>query len=115
VQTVRSADGDGYALDREVADVRAVVEHVDGVVAGAAEDATGPSDHGDVGLVGHSFGALPAFEAARRSDVVSRLVLYEPPALLDRHRARTARRRRERVSLRVTVRYPAVSLLDANQ
>lgn len=74
-----SGDGDGYALAREVADVRAVVADV-------AAGAPAPSSSG-VTLVGHSFGALPTFEAARRSDAVSRLVLYEPPALLEHHRA----------------------------
>ena len=74
-----SGDGDGYALAREGDDVRAVVADV-------AAGATTPSN-GGVALVGHSFGALPAFEAGRRNDAVSRLVLYEPPALLEHHRA----------------------------
>lgn len=92
-----SGDDDGYTLDREVEDVRGVVGDVNAVVGDVnavatdvSEGATDTSDHGDhdgVALVGHSFGAIPAFEAARRSDVVSRLVLYEPPALAERHRA----------------------------
>ncbi|MEF8850793.1 MAG: alpha/beta hydrolase [Haloarculaceae archaeon] len=76
-----SGDGDGYTMAREVADVRAVVEAV------AADEGSAASRTGGVALVGHSFGALPAFETARRSDAVSRLVLYEPPALRERHRA----------------------------
>ena len=76
-----SGDGDGYTFDREVTDVRAVLERV----AGEAGDV--PASESDVALVGHSFGALPAFEAARQTDAVSRLVLYEPPALRESHRA----------------------------
>lgn len=52
-----------YAIDREVEDVVAVVDAVDEPVA----------------LLGHSFGAICALEAALRTDDVERLVLYEPP------------------------------------
>jgi pimeloyl-ACP methyl ester carboxylesterase len=52
-----------YAIESEFADVAAVV------------DATGTP----VYLLGHSYGALCALEAARRTDNVAKLVLYEPP------------------------------------
>ena len=58
-----SGDADGYALAREVEDVLAVVAH--------AGD--------DVSLLGHSHGAMCALEAARLTDRLSALVLYEPP------------------------------------
>lgn len=52
-----------YAIEREFEDVAAVV------------DAVG----GPVHLLGHSYGALCALEAARRTGNVRTLVLYEPP------------------------------------
>lgn len=52
-----------YAIEREFEDVAAVV------------DAIGEP----VYLLGHSYGALCALEAARRTDLVRKLVLYEPP------------------------------------
>jgi len=56
-----STDGDGYALEREVEDVAAVVR-----------------DAGDGALLfGHSYGGLIAGEAARRLELPG-LVLYEP-------------------------------------
>jgi pimeloyl-ACP methyl ester carboxylesterase len=58
-----SGDGPTYAIEREFEDITAVV------------DAIG----GQVDLLGHSYGALCALEAALRSDRVGRLVLYEPP------------------------------------
>ena len=61
----RGASGDGrdYAIEREFEDIVAVI------------DAIGtPCD-----LLGHSYGALCALEAALRSDRVRRLLLYEPP------------------------------------
>jgi pimeloyl-ACP methyl ester carboxylesterase len=58
-----SGDGPTYTIEREVEDIVAVV------------DAVG----GPVDLLGHSYGALCALEAAVRSDRVGRLVLYEPP------------------------------------
>src|SRR5205085_11481698 len=61
----RGASGDDrdYAIEREFEDVAAVV------------DAIG----GPVHLLGHSYGALCALEAALRSDRLRSLVLYEPP------------------------------------
>lgn len=57
-----SGDGPAYAIEREFEDIAAVLE------------ATGePAD-----LLGHSFGALCALEAARLTPNVRRLILYEP-------------------------------------
>jgi pimeloyl-ACP methyl ester carboxylesterase len=58
-----SGDAAGYALAREIQDVLAVVAH--------AGD--------DVSLLGHSHGAMCALEAARLTDRLRALVLYEPP------------------------------------
>lgn len=58
-----SGDADEYDLAREVEDVVAVVDSIDGPVA----------------LLGHSYGGLCSLEAALRADDVERLVLYEPP------------------------------------
>jgi pimeloyl-ACP methyl ester carboxylesterase len=58
-----SGDAGAYALEREVEDVLAVVAH--------AGD--------DVSLLGHSHGAVCALEAARLTDRLRALVLYEPP------------------------------------
>lgn len=62
-----SADGKNYALELEFQDVAAVVR-----AAGR-----------DVRVLGHSFGALCALEAALLSDEVARIVLYEPPFSID--------------------------------
>lgn len=64
-----SGDTEEYGLDREVADVRAVVEYL--------ED--------EPVLFGHSFGGLVALEAARELDLDG-LVLYEPAILTGAHR-----------------------------
>lgn len=57
-----SGDRDGYAFDREIEDIAAVLE------------AAGP----DASLMGHSSGAIYALETARRVQV-ERLIIYEPP------------------------------------
>jgi pimeloyl-ACP methyl ester carboxylesterase len=57
-----SGDAADYALEREYEDVSAVIQ-----AAGT-----------DVGVIGHSFGALCAMEAALRVDNLKQLVLYEP-------------------------------------
>lgn len=57
-----SGDADEYDLEREIEDVAAVVESIDGPVT----------------LLGHSYGALIALEAALRTDNLHGLVLYEP-------------------------------------
>ena len=62
----RSGDGDAYAFERELDDLRAVLDHV------------GEPAH----LVGHSFGARLALEVAADRDDLLSLTLYEPP--LDR-------------------------------
>lgn len=61
-----SGDATGWSLDRDVADLADVVDHV------AAE--TG----GPVAVWGHSFGANVAMGAAARSAQIAALVLYEP-------------------------------------
>lgn len=58
-----SGDGPAYAIEREFEDIVALVAAIGG----------------PVDLLGHSYGALCALEAATRSDRVGRLVLYEPP------------------------------------
>lgn len=63
-----SGDGTAYSLAREAVDVAAVVEAV------VADDAG--ADGTDV--LGHSYGALVALEAALLTTRVRRLVLYEP-------------------------------------
>ncbi len=64
----RSGDTPPYAVDREVEDIAAVA----GVTGGAAL------------LYGASSGAVLALEAARqRPGVISRLVMWEPPFILD--------------------------------
>jgi pimeloyl-ACP methyl ester carboxylesterase len=59
----QSGDADLYALEREFEDVLAVVES-----AGEA-----------VNVLGHSYGAMCAVEAALQTDRIAKLVLYEPP------------------------------------
>ena len=61
-----SGDADTYAVEREFEDVAAVVESISEPVH----------------LLGHSFGAICALEAALLTDNIARLVLYEP-ALAD--------------------------------
>ena len=65
----RSGDGATYSLDREAADVAAVV------------DAAAATHGGPVDLIGHSFGGNLAVQAMTRTGNVRRLVLYEgwPP------------------------------------
>jgi len=58
-----SGDSPDYSLQKEVEDVLAVVN----------------SRSGPVYLLGHSFGALCALEAAYRTDKILKLALYEPP------------------------------------
>ena len=63
----KSGDSDTYDLEREFEDVVAVVE------AGGSQ----------VNLLGHSFGALCAMDAALRTDRLSKLILYEPVFTVD--------------------------------
>jgi len=63
-----SGDAGEYSLAREVDDARAVVEHV--------------GDPASVGVFGHSFGGIVAFELAREIPL-DRVILYEPPVLAD--------------------------------
>jgi len=64
-----SEDGDAYSLAAEAADIRAVLDDVDGAPA----------------LFGHSFGGLVAIEAARDAPVEA-LVAYEPGVLVGEYR-----------------------------
>jgi pimeloyl-ACP methyl ester carboxylesterase len=70
-----SGDTAPYSLQKEVDDVVAVV---------AAQP-------GPVFVLGHSFGAVCAFEAAFRTPKIARLALYEPPVRLSDHSAILAR------------------------
>lgn len=58
-----SGDANAYAIEREFEDVAAVV------------DALGESVH----LLGHSYGAICALEAALLTQNIRTLILYEPP------------------------------------
>jgi len=62
-----SGDADPYGLEREFEDVAAVVESIGEPVV----------------LLGHSYGALCALEAALLVASIDTLVLYEPPLALD--------------------------------
>lgn len=64
-----SGDADDHSLEREVADLRAVVDAVDD----------------DVTVFGHSFGGLVALAAAEDM-ALERLVLYEPAVLVGAYR-----------------------------
>ena len=66
-----SGDADSYEIRHEFADVTAVVD-------AAAEARRAPVD-----LLGHSYGGICALEVTRLSKNVRRLVLYEPPVMLD--------------------------------
>lgn len=70
-----SGDSLPYSLQKEVEDVVAVV---------AAQPAP-------VFVLGHSFGAVCAFEAAVQTTKIARLALYEPPVRLGDHSAALAR------------------------
>lgn len=58
-----SGDTDRYAIEHEVEDILAVIDEV------------GEPIH----LLGHSYGAIVALEAATRTDRLQTLILYEPP------------------------------------
>ncbi len=64
-----SGDAEEYELEREAEDVVAVVESIDDPVV----------------LLGHSYGALAALEAALRTDKLRGLVLNEPPVPVGDH------------------------------
>lgn len=87
-----SGDADSYCFEREVEDIVAVIDSIGEPVS----------------LIGHSFGALCALEAARYTPSLHKLVLYEPPlpgvghalfvdGLLDRLEALLAADNREAV------------------
>lgn len=64
-----SGDADEYRLEREIGDVRALVDAADG----------------ETTVFGHSYGGLVALAAAERI-AIDRLILYEPAILVDEHR-----------------------------
>ena len=67
-----SGDGDGYAVEREVEDLAALIEHAGGTAA----------------VFGHSSGANLALEAVVRGLSVERLAVYEPPFVVGDGRPR---------------------------
>ncbi|MCW2859042.1 MAG: alpha/beta hydrolase [Actinoallomurus sp.] len=69
-----SGDGDGYAVEREVDDLAALIEHVGGRAS----------------LFGHSSGGNLAIEATLRGLPVERLAVYEPAFVVDVGRPRPA-------------------------
>lgn len=62
-----SSDGLGYHINKEIADT-------DGAIRTLADQGGPPVD-----VVGHSYGAICALEAARGNPRLRRLILYEPP------------------------------------
>jgi len=64
----QSSDGESYAIEREFEDATAVIDSIGAPVF----------------LLGHSYGAIVALEAAMRTSQVAKLVLYEPPIALTR-------------------------------
>jgi pimeloyl-ACP methyl ester carboxylesterase len=68
------ADGDGYAVEREIEDLAALIAEVGG-----------PAH-----VFGHSSGAVLGIEAASRGLPVDRLAVYEPPYVVDDSRPRPA-------------------------
>jgi pimeloyl-ACP methyl ester carboxylesterase len=102
-----SSDATAYSIESEFDDLAAVVDSIGG----------------DVDVVGHSYGAVCALEAALRTRHLRRLVLYEPPlpigieiyppGLIDRLQTLLAAGDREGVVttfLRDVVRMPADEL-----
>jgi pimeloyl-ACP methyl ester carboxylesterase len=67
-----SGDAAGYAVEREIEDLAALVEHAGGEAA----------------VFGHSSGAILALEAARQGVAMRKLVVYEPPYVMDDSRPR---------------------------
>ncbi len=68
-------DSAGYSVDREMEDLRAVIDHLGGTAS----------------LVGHSSGAVLALEAAIRRLRVDKVAAYEPPFIPEGSRPRPAR------------------------
>ncbi|MGH3382058.1 MAG: alpha/beta fold hydrolase [Actinoallomurus sp.] len=67
-------DGDGFAVEREIEDLTAVIAYAGGSAR----------------LFGHSSGAILAIEAASRGLAVDRLAVYEPPYVISEDRPRPA-------------------------
>ncbi|MFC3478089.1 alpha/beta fold hydrolase [Halobacterium litoreum] len=94
-----SGDGDGYALEREVEDVHAVLNAV-----------RADSDAGDPVLFGHSYGGLVALAAAGDA-ALSGLLVYEPAVVAGDHPGGVQRAARMRDLLDAGDREAAVELL----
>jgi pimeloyl-ACP methyl ester carboxylesterase len=75
--TIYEMDRRGYGESGDAA-TYAIEDEFDDIAACLAAVADGPAD-----VVAHSYGALCALEAARRSAQVRRLVLHEPPIAID--------------------------------
>jgi pimeloyl-ACP methyl ester carboxylesterase len=71
----QSGDGPSYSLRHEAEDVAAVAT----------------SRGKPVAVLGHSFGGVVAYEAARTTPQISKLLLYEPPFRVDPHEATLSR------------------------
>ncbi len=68
-----SGDTEGYALEREVEDLHSVIAAIDEPMF----------------LLGHSYGAIVALEAALRVESLRGLILYEPPLNVGQDRVPT--------------------------
>lgn len=71
----QSGDASSYSLQGEAEDVAAVVA----------------SRGKPVAVLGHSFGGVVAYEAARMTPQIAKLLLYEPPFRVDPHEATLSR------------------------
>jgi pimeloyl-ACP methyl ester carboxylesterase len=67
-----SGDSDTYAVEREIDDIDALIQQVSGSAS----------------LFGHSSGAILALESAARLPHVDKIVVYEPPFVVDDTRPR---------------------------
>jgi pimeloyl-ACP methyl ester carboxylesterase len=65
-----SGDSPDYSLDKEFTDIAAFVDSIKGPVS----------------LLGHSYGALCSLEAALRAKNLVKLILYEPPIIVNNNR-----------------------------
>ncbi|GAB3157266.1 alpha/beta hydrolase [Amycolatopsis stemonae] len=64
-----STDASSYAMDREIEDIAALIEHAGGSAS----------------VFGHSSGAILALEAAAAGLAIERVAAYEPPYATDEH------------------------------
>lgn len=80
-----SERGANYSLEREFEDVATVVDALSANLSHGRANA--PKDPGPVFVLGHSIGAVCAFEAAFLTKNIAKVVLYEPPLQDLDHRA----------------------------